>query len=141
MMNKIYPCLWFDGQAREAAEFYCSIFPKAKILSDNGISVHFELNGQTYMGLNGGDVFKFNEAVSFVITCKDQQEIDYFWYKLISDGGSEGNCGWCKDKFGLSWQVIPSILGELMSHPEKGKRVVQAFMKMKKFDIKTLENA
>jgi predicted 3-demethylubiquinone-9 3-methyltransferase (glyoxalase superfamily) len=93
------------------------------------------------MGLNGGDVFKFNEAVSFVITCKDQQEIDYFWYKLISDGGSEGNCGWCKDKFGLSWQVIPSILGELMSHPEKGKRVMQAFMKMKKFDIETLENA
>jgi len=93
------------------------------------------------MGLNGGDLFKFNEAVSFVINCKDQEEINYYWNKLTTDGGSEGNCGWCKDKYGLSWQVVPAILGELMSDPEKGQRVVQAFLKMKKFDIETLENA
>lgn len=92
------------------------------------------------MGLNGGDNFKFNEAVSFVITCENQEEIDFYWDKLISDGGSEGYCGWCKDKFGLSWQVVPSILGALMSNPEKGQSVVQAFLKMKKFDIQTLIN-
>ena len=103
--------------------------------------VIFELNGQYFTGLNGGDNFTFNEAVSFVIPCKDQAEIDHYWYKLIADGGSEGQCGWCKDKFGLSWQVIPANLGELMSDPQKGQRVVQAFMKMKKFDIETLENA
>ena len=93
------------------------------------------------MGLNGGDNYKFNEAVSFVIPCKDQQEIDHYWYKLTADGGKEGNCGWCKDKFGLSWQVVPAMLGELMSNPENGKRVVQAFMKMGKFDIEALKNA
>jgi len=93
------------------------------------------------MGLNGGDMFKFNEAVSFVISCKDQEEIDYYWNKLISDGGQESMCGWCKDKFGLSWQVVPTILVQLMSDPEKGQRVVQAFMKMRKFDIEALQNA
>jgi predicted 3-demethylubiquinone-9 3-methyltransferase (glyoxalase superfamily) len=93
------------------------------------------------MGLNGGNNFKFNEAVSFVIPCKDQEEIDHYWYKLIADGGQESQCGWCKDKFGLSWQVVPTILGELMSDPEKGQRVVQAFMKMRKFDIEALQNA
>ena len=103
--------------------------------------VNFELNGQFFMGLNGGAKFKFNEAVSFVIPCKDQEEIDNYWYKLIADGGQESMCGWCKDKFGLSWQVVPTILGELMSNPEKGQRVVQAFMKMRKFDIEALQNA
>ncbi len=93
------------------------------------------------MGLNGGDLFKFNEAVSFVISCKDQEEIDYYWNNLIANGGSEGNCGWCKDKYGLSWQVVPAILGELMSNPDKGQRVIQAFLKMKKFDIEILKNA
>ena len=141
MTNQIYPCLWFDGQAQAAAAFYCSIFPNSKIINDSGVVVNFELNGQPYMGLNGGDLFKFNEAVSFVINCKDQEEINYYWNKLTTDGGSEGNCGWCKDKYGLSWQVVPAILGELMSDPEKGQRVVQAFLKMKKFDIETLENA
>ena len=141
-MNKqMYPCLWFDDQARAAADFYCAIFPNSKIISDSKMVVNFELNGQFLMGLNGGSNFKFNEAVSFVITCKDQEEIDHYWYKLIADGGKEGNCGWCKDKFGLSWQVVPAILGDLMSKPENGQRVVQAFMKMRKFDIDSLVNA
>jgi len=141
MTNQIYPCLWFDGQAKAAADFYCSIFPNSKIVNDSGTVVNFELNGQPYMGLNGGDLFNFNEAVSFVISCKDQEEIDYYWNKLIANGGSEGNCGWCKDKYGLSWQVIPAILGELMSNPDKGHQVIQAFLKMKKFDIEILKNA
>ena len=141
MTKQIYPCLWFDGQAREAADFYCTIFPNSKVLNDSGMVVNFELNGQFFMGLNGGDRFKFSEAVSFVIPCKDQEEIDHYWNKFIADGGSEGNCGWCKDKFGLSWQVVPTILGELMSNTENRQEVVQAFMKMKKFDIETLKNA
>lgn len=141
MTKQLYPCLWFDGQARAAAEFYCTIFPKSKITNDSGMVVNFELNGQPFMGLNGGDRFRFNEAVSFVIPCKDQEEIDHYWYKLIADGGEESMCGWCKDKFGLSWQVVPTVLGELMPHPEKGQRVVQAFMKMRKFDIEALKNA
>lgn len=141
MTKQMYPCLWFDGQAREAADFYCGIFPNSKVVNDSGMVVNFELNGQFFMGLNGGDNFKFNEAVSFVIPCKDQAEIDHYWDKLTADGGTEGNCGWCKDKFGLSWQVVPAILGELMSNPENGQRVVQAFMKMKKFDIEALKNA
>jgi len=141
MTNQIYPCLWFDGQARAAAEFYCSIFQNSRIISDSGTVINFEINGQPYMGLNGGDLFKFNEAVSFVISCKDQEEIDFYWNKLIADGGSEGNCGWCKDKFGLSWQVVPTILGELMANPDKGQRVIQAFLKMKKFEIEILKNA
>jgi predicted 3-demethylubiquinone-9 3-methyltransferase (glyoxalase superfamily) len=141
MTNNIYPCLWFNGNAKEAADFYCSIFPNSKIVNDSGMVVNFELNGQFFMGLNGGDNFKFNEAVSFVIPCKDQNEIDHYWHKLIAEGGSEGNCGWLKDKFGVSWQVVPAILGELMSNPDKGQRVIQAFLKMKKFDIDNLKNA
>jgi predicted 3-demethylubiquinone-9 3-methyltransferase (glyoxalase superfamily) len=141
MTNQIYPCLWFDGQAKAAADFYCSIFPNSKIVNDSGTVVNFELNGQPYMGLNGGDLFKFNEAVSFVISCKDQEEIDYYWNNLIANGGSEGSCGWCKDKYGLSWQVIPAILGELMSNPDKGQQVIQVFLKMKKFDIEILKSA
>ncbi|MBV8253315.1 MAG: VOC family protein [Chitinophaga sp.] len=141
MKTQVYPCLWFDGQARAAADFYCSIFPNSSIINDTGMVVNFELNGQFYMGLNGGDNFKFNEAVSFVIPCKDQAEIDHYWYKLTANGGAEGRCGWCKDKFGLSWQVVPTILNELMSSPEKGQRVVQAFMQMRKFDIEALQQA
>lgn len=141
MTKQMYPCLWFDGQAKAAADFYCTIFPNSKIINDSGMVVNFELNGQFFMALNGGDNFKFNEAVSFVIPCKDQKEIDHYWNNLISDGGKEGNCGWCKDKFGLSWQVVPTILGELMSNPENGHRVMEAFQKMKKFDIEKLKNA
>ncbi len=141
-MNKpMYPCLWFDGQARAAADFYCSIFPNSKVTGDSGMVVSFELNGQPFMGLNGGDRFRFNEAVSFVIPCKDQEEIDHYWNSLTADGGQESQCGWCKDKFGLSWQVVPEILGELMSDPERGRRVAGAFMKMRKFDIQALLNA
>ena len=141
MTRQMYPCLWFNGQAREASDFYCTIFPNSRIINDSGMVVNFELNGQFFMGLNGGDMFQFNEAISFVISCNDQEEIDHYWYKLTADGGKEGNCGWCKDKFGLSWQVVPSILGKLMSNPEKGQRVMKAFMQMKKFDIEALENA
>jgi predicted 3-demethylubiquinone-9 3-methyltransferase (glyoxalase superfamily) len=140
MAKQMYPCLWFDANARAAADFYCTIFPGSKIINDSGMVVNFELNGQFFMGLNGGNNFKFNEAVSFVIPCNNQEEIDHYWYNLIADGGEESMCGWCKDKFGLSWQVVPSILGQLMSNPEKGQRVVQAFMKMRKFDIEALQN-
>ena len=141
MKQQLYPCLWFDGNARAAADFYCAIFPNSKIVDDIGVVVNFELNGEYFMGLNGGPNCNFTEAVSFVIPCKDQIEIDHYWYKLIADGGEESMCGWCKDKFGLSWQVIPAILGELMSNPAKSQRVVQAFMKMRKFDIEELQNA
>jgi len=137
----MHPCLWFNSQARAAADFYCTIFPHSKIIHDSGMVVNFELDGQLFMGLNGGSQFRFNEAVSFVIPCKDQAEIDHYWYKLIADGGSEGRCGWCKDKFGLSWQVVPTILGELLSDPARAPRVMQAFMKMAKFDIQALQNA
>jgi predicted 3-demethylubiquinone-9 3-methyltransferase (glyoxalase superfamily) len=141
MKNQMYPCLWFDGQARAAADFYCTIFPDSKIIHDSGMVVNFELNGQYFMGLNGGPKFQFNEAVSFVIPCKDQAEIDHYWNSLIADGGEESMCGWCKDRFGLFWQVVPTILGQLMSDPEKCPRVVQAFLKMRKFDIEALQNA
>lgn len=141
MTEQIYPCLWFDGQAQEAAKFYCSIFTNSRITEDNQMVVIFELNGKKFMGLNGGPHFKFNEAVSLVVNCKDQAEIDTYWEKLTAEGGSESQCGWLKDKFGLSWQIVPSILPKLLSDPQKGPRVVQAFMKMKKFIISDLENA
>lgn len=139
MKREIYPCLWFDGQAQEAAKFYCSVFPNSNIISDNQMVIIFELNRKKFMGLNGGPNFKFNEATSFVIECDTQEEIDYYWNTLTFDGGKEGNCGWLKDKFGLSWQVIPTILPQLLSNPEKSQSVVEAFMKMKKFDLATLE--
>ena len=141
MVNQIFTCLWFDNSAKEAAEFYCSIFPNSKISSENAIEVNWEINGIKFMGLNGGPMFKHSEAVSFVIECKDQEEIDYYWNKLIADGGNESQCGWCKDKFGVSWQVIPEILGKLMSNHEKAQRVSTQFMKMKKLIIEELINA
>ncbi|HMT29251.1 MAG TPA: VOC family protein [Bacteroidia bacterium] len=140
MTDPIYACLWVDGKAKEAAEYYCSVFKNSKIISENPLVVIFELNGRKFMGLNGGPMFKFTEAVSFVIDCNDQEEIDYYWNKL-TEGGEESMCGWLKDKYGLSWQVVPKILGELMGDPVKGQRVMQAFLKMKKFDIQTLLNA
>ncbi|MGK9123864.1 VOC family protein [Olivibacter sp. SA151] len=139
MKNSIYPCLWFDGQAQEAAKFYCSIFPNSKIIADNQMVVTFELDGKKFMGLNGGPNFIFNEAVSFVIDCDTQEEIDHYWEKLTSGGGQEGNCGWLKDKYGMSWQVVPTVLPKLLSDPEKSQKVLDAYLKMKKFDIKTLE--
>jgi len=142
MARSLYPCLWFDNQAKAAAEFYCSIFPNSRITSESPMVVMWELNGKQFMGLNGGPLYyNFTESISFVIPCEDQAEIDHYWNRLTSDGGSESMCGWCKDKFGVSWQVIPAILGELMSHPEKGPRVMKAFLKMKKFDIEKLLNA
>jgi predicted 3-demethylubiquinone-9 3-methyltransferase (glyoxalase superfamily) len=141
MKNQIYPCLWFDGQAKAAAEFYCSIFSNSKITAENPMVVKWEANGQQFMGLNGGPHFKFNEAISFVIECDAQEEIDHYWNNLISNGGTESQCGWCKDQFGVSWQVVPKILSQLMADPEKGQRVVAAFMQMKKFDIEKLLNA
>lgn len=141
MTRNIYPCLWFNNQAKEAAVFYCSIFPDSNITMDTPMVVHWLLNGQLFMGLNGGPHFKQSEAVSFVIECKDQEEIDFYWGKLTADGGAESECGWCKDKYGVSWQVVPQIMGELMKDTERAMRVSAAFMKMKKLDIQKLIEA
>lgn len=136
-----HPCLWFDGNARAAAETYCSIFPNSRILMDTPMVVHWELDGQLFMGLNGGPRFQFTEAVSFVIECDTQAEIDHYWYKLIADGGEESMCGWLRDRYGLSWQVVPRILGQLMADPARSQRVMAAFLKMRKFDIQALLDA
>jgi len=141
MTNQIYPCLWFDNQAQNAAKFYCSVFKNSKITADNQMVVAFELNGKKFIGLNAGPPFQFNEAISFVVDCETQEEIDYYWNKLTADGGNEGSCGWLKDKFGVSWQIVPTVLPKLLSDPGKAQKVMQAYMQMKKFDIKTLENA
>ncbi len=140
MTNQIYPCLWFDGQAKQAAEFYCSIFKNSKITVDTPMVVNFELDGKKFMGLNGGLKYKFTEAVSFVVDCETQEEIDHFWNRL-TEGGQESMCGWLKDKFGISWQIVPAVLGSLMNDPEKAPRVIEAFIKMKKFDIEQLKQA
>lgn len=141
MANPIYPCLWYNNQAEEAAQFYCSLFPNSKIVSTNPMVTIFELNGTKFMGLNGGPHFQFNEAVSFVISCENQEEIDHYWHGLIADTGRESMCGWLVDKYGMSWQVVPSILGELMNDPSRSQRVMEAFMKMKKFDLQALLDA
>lgn len=140
MSKPIYTCLWFDGQAKAAAEFYCSIFKDSKILSENPMVVMFELNGTKFMGLNGGPKYKFTPATSFVIDCDSQAEIDHYWEKL-GDGGTYSQCGWLDDKYGISWQIVPSILGSLMADPNKSPRVIDAFLKMTKFNIETLLNA
>jgi predicted 3-demethylubiquinone-9 3-methyltransferase (glyoxalase superfamily) len=137
MKNPIYPCLWFDGKALDAAEFYCSVFPGSAIHSSTPAVVQFSVNGNRFMGLNGGPMYQISEGVSFVVECENQQEIDYYWEKL-TEGGEESMCGWLKDKFGVSWQIIPAILHKLMDDPERGSRVVEAFLKMRKFDIATL---
>jgi predicted 3-demethylubiquinone-9 3-methyltransferase (glyoxalase superfamily) len=146
-MKKITPFLWFDGHAEEAMNFYVSIFKNAKVLSvhrANGkvMSVTFELEGQQFMGLNAGPQFKFTEAVSFFVNCETQEEVDQLWEKL-SAGGEKGRCGWIKDKFGLSWQIIPKALGKLMSDPDprKSQAVMQAMLKMNKIIIEDLERA
>lgn len=141
MQNNIYPCLWFDGDAEVAANFYCSIFKDSKIVSKSPTVVIWELNGKRFMGLNGGPMFKFTEAISFVVDCKNQEEIDYYWNKLIAEGGQESRCGWLKDKFGVSWQIIPFNLGELMSDPSRSERVMAEIMKMNKLDIQKLLDA
>jgi predicted 3-demethylubiquinone-9 3-methyltransferase (glyoxalase superfamily) len=140
MGNSVFPCLWFDGQAKAAAEFYCSVFKNSRIIDDTPMVVTFELNGARFMGLNAGPHFKFTEAISFVINCSSQEEIDHYWDKL-TEGGEESMCGWLKDKFGLSWQVVPSNIGKLMSDPMKAERVGKVLFTMKKLDKARLENA
>jgi len=153
-MQKITPFLWFDNQAEEAVKFYTTVFKNSKTgsvsrYSEEGpgpkgsvMTASFQLEGQDFIALNGGPVFKFNESVSFVVSCETQKEIDYFWEKL-TEGGEESQCGWLKDKFGLSWQIVPSSMGRLMAggDPEKSKRTMHALMKMKKLIIADLENA
>lgn len=140
MAHSLYPCLWFDGQAQAAAECYCTIFENAAILESNPLAVSFTLNDTRFMALNGGPAFRFNEAVSIVVPCDTQAEIDHYWNRL-SEGGEQGQCGWLKDKFGLSWQIVPAILPELMRDPARAGRVTQAFLQMKKFDIEQLLQA
>ena len=150
-MQKITPHLWYDKGAKEAAEFYCSIFPNSKITSATTIKdtpsgdseiVAFELNGQSFMAISAGPLFKFNESISFIINCETQEEIDHYWEKLSADPKAE-QCGWLKDKYGLSWQVVPTAMARMMSTgtPEQIGRVTKAFLAMKKFDIATLEKA
>lgn len=141
MTNQIYPCLWFRKDAKQAAEFYCSVFKHARITDENPIVVMFELNGQPFMALNGNPEFEFNESASLVVPCDNQEEIDHYWNKLTENGGQESRCGWLKDKFGVSWQIIPKNIGSLISNPEKGDRAMQAMLKMGKLDIAALENA
>lgn len=141
LSHPLTTCLWFDGKAKEAAEFYCSVFSNSKITRENPLVVAFEINGQQFIGLNGGPVFTFNEAISLVINCDTQEEIDYYWDTLTANGGSESMCGWLKDKYGLSWQVVPAQLGQWMSDPVKGQNVAQVMMGMKKMNIVGLQNA
>lgn len=140
MIHPVYACLWFDGDAKAAAEFYCSIFANSRITAETPMVVNLEINGIKFMCLNGGPKYKFTEAVSFVVECDTQEEIDHYWSQLTA-GGEESMCGWLKDKFGVSWQIVPSVLPKLMSDPERSSRVVKAFMQMKKFDIRKLEEA
>ncbi|WAC14610.1 VOC family protein [Dyadobacter pollutisoli] len=140
MIKSLYPCLWYDGNAKAAADHYCSIFKNSRITAENPMVVTFEINGFKFMGLNGGPHYKFSPATSFVVECETQEEIDYYWEKL-GEGGSYNQCGWLDDKFGMSWQIIPAVLQKLMSDPEKAPRVIEAFMQMSKFDIAALENA
>ena len=136
--QKLTPFLWFEKGAEEAANYYCSVFKNAKILSSNPMVTSFEIDGLRLNIMNGGPQFKLNDAFSIVIHCKDQEEIDTYWNRFVSDGGSESMCGWLKDKYGVSWQVVPSNIDQLLMHPEKGQRAVQAMLQMKKLDIKKL---
>ena len=148
-MKKITPFLWFDTQAEEAMNFYVSVFKNSKILGvtpgPKGIasSVNFELEGQEFIGLNAGPQFKFTEAISFLVDCKTQEEVDELWTKLTAAGGEESMCGWLKDKYGLSWQIVPSVLSEMLGDkdPEKAGRVMQAMLKMHKIIIADLQKA
>lgn len=157
MIKQITPCLWFDNQAEEAAKLYTSIFKDSEITTVNrytkeGFEIHgqkegtvmtvsFTINGQNFTALNGGPIFKFSEAVSFQVLCDTQEEIDHYWNAFTKDGGEESMCGWLKDKFGVSWQITPTILPELLKDPEKAPRVTKVFMQMRKFDIEKLVNA
>lgn len=141
--NKVTPCLWFNNNADEAANYYCSLFNNSKIISKSNVMVEFELEGLRILGLNGGPQFPHTEAFSLILECTDQHELDQLWHSLIADGGSEGRCGWCKDKFGLSWQLIPSGFYRMMSegtHIQKQK-VMDALMPMNKIVLEDLEKA
>jgi predicted 3-demethylubiquinone-9 3-methyltransferase (glyoxalase superfamily) len=158
-MQKITPFLWFDGQAEDAANFYTSVFKNSKIdrifrLTEETaekldhpvgsvLTIEFEIEGQKFVALNGGPLFKFNESVSFVINCETQEEVDYFWGKLTADGGEESACGWLKDKFGLSWQITPTVLIDMLhdKDPEKAERVMKAMLQMQKIEIPKLKAA
>jgi predicted 3-demethylubiquinone-9 3-methyltransferase (glyoxalase superfamily) len=158
-MQKITPFLWFDNQAEEAAKFYTSVFKNSKIgkilrydeasakaagrPAGSVLTVEFEIGGQKFTALNGGPQFKFNESVSFVVNCKTQEEVDYFWEKLAAGGGQESACGWLKDKFGLSWQVTPTVLIDMLNDkdPKKAERVMKAMMQMQKIEINKLKAA
>ncbi len=154
MAQKITPNLWFDGDAEAAAEFYCDVFPDGRIVAVSRypegspgpagtvMTVEWELNGQRFVGINGGPQFQFDEAVSFMISCADQAEVDYYWERL-ADGGTEGQCGWCKDRFGLSWQVVPRGMEVVFSDPDpaKAQRAMAAMLKMGKLDIGALRAA
>jgi predicted 3-demethylubiquinone-9 3-methyltransferase (glyoxalase superfamily) len=155
-MSKIAPCLWFDGQAEEAAALYTSLFPDSRIdkvnrsPADNPstpegavLTVDFTLAGQKFMGLNGGPEFKFNEAVSFTIDCADQAEVDRYWDALIEGGGEPSQCGWLKDRFGVSWQVVPRQLPEMLAGPDRegAKRAMEAMLKMSKIDVANIREA
>ena len=154
-MPRITPWLWFDTEGEEAANFYTSVFPNSKIteITRYGtagprpegmvMTVVFELDGQEFAALNGGPEFKFNEAVSFLVSCETQDDVDRYWSVLSSDGGEEGPCGWLKDRFGLSWQIVPTRLDELLADPdqEKAQRVMAAMLQMKKIEIAELERA
>ena len=158
-MQKITPFLWFDDQAEEAANFYTSLFKNSKIgqmfrhteeaADKTGrpvgsvLTIEFEIEGQKFVALNGGPLFKFNESISFVINCETQEEVDYFWENLTADGGEESACGWLKDKFGLSWQVTPTVLIDMLhdKDPEKVERVMKAMLQMRKIEISKLKAA
>jgi predicted 3-demethylubiquinone-9 3-methyltransferase (glyoxalase superfamily) len=158
-MQKITPFLWFDDQAEDAVKFYTSLFKNSKIgrifhyteeaaeKTDRAVgsvlTIEFEIEGQKFVALNGGPLFKFNESVSFVVNCETQEEVDYFWEKLTADGGEESQCGWLKDKFGLSWQVTPTVLIDMLhdKDPEKAERVMKAMLQMQKIEIPKLKAA
>jgi predicted 3-demethylubiquinone-9 3-methyltransferase (glyoxalase superfamily) len=153
-MQKITPCLWFDTEGEEAATFYTAVFPNSRIVDvtrygaagprpeGTVMTVSFELDGQKFVALNGGPEFKFSEAISFQVSCATQEEVDTFW-DTLSEGGEAGPCGWLKDKFGVSWQIVPAVLPELLSEPdpEKSQRVMEAMLSMKKIEIDALERA
>jgi predicted 3-demethylubiquinone-9 3-methyltransferase (glyoxalase superfamily) len=147
-MPTITPFLWFDGQAEEAMNFYASIFERSKVISVNRaqgkvMSVQFELEGQRFIALNAGPQYKFSEAISFFVGCETQEEIDTLWAKLTADGGSPSQCGWLKDKFGVSWQIVPNSLGRMLGDkdPARSQRAMQAMLQMKKLDLQLLQLA
>ncbi|MGL4522124.1 MAG: VOC family protein [Bacilli bacterium] len=134
------PCLWFDNTASEAAKFYCTVFKNSTITYEDAMVVKFQVNGQHFIALNGDATYSFSPAVSFVITCDTQEEIDSYWQMLCEDGGKEGRCGWLTDKFGVSWQIVPTILSKLLADKNIAPKVIQTMLKMNKFSIEELES-